>query len=136
MSSDFDFGADEPRRRPERRRPAARFPFLTVIAVVGGTMLGLALLSLLVDQAARPPAGVQPQHDPYDPDCAIVRRWLRQQYGDVEIVSWGRRTIFRSEYLGGSVHLSCRFRVKGGAVRSGSFTIDASNMVVSSRIDD
>ena len=36
--------------------------------------------------------GVQPNDDPYPKDCAAIRGWLKQRYGEVEIKRWGRRT--------------------------------------------
>jgi hypothetical protein len=77
--------------------------------------------------------------DPYDPDCAIVRRWLRANYGSVEAVSWGKRTISRMSAagLGDTVTLTATFRVKGErGKKTGLFIIGPGDVVISSSISD
>jgi hypothetical protein len=75
--------------------------------------------------------------DPYAPDCAIIRDWLKQHYGEIEVVSWGRRTVTESREFGGHATLSVRFRVKGEKrTKTGFFVIGPWDNVESSTISD
>lgn len=100
-----------------------------VAALANAAMLAVHFASYIPVSAPALPARPAEVRDPYRPDCRIVRDYLKAQYGDVEILSWGSRTLFRSR-LGDSVHLSARFRVRPGeSVKDGSFTIGPSETV-------
>jgi len=75
--------------------------------------------------------------DPYTPDCGIIRAWLKDKYGEVEIVSWGKRVINRNPELGDHVTLTVRFKKTGQSqVKSGRFIIGAFDVVESANIAD
>jgi hypothetical protein len=129
-----------------RQRPAVPVGVIAVVAACAGCfscfgcLLYGALLrpnstaSNLSNQGA---ARSKPFNDPYSPDCAIIRTWLKANYGEVEVVSWGHRTISHNLQLGGSVTLSVRFRVKGErGTKSGFFIIGPGDIVESSTISD
>lgn len=63
--------------------------------------------------------------DPYSPDCGIIRDYLKRHEGEVEIVSWGKRTIIQNyQGFGGQAILSARWRRVGeSGTKSGIFTI-------------
>jgi hypothetical protein len=134
-SNPFDFPRDEPpRRRPRRRRPVG-FSWLLGVVIAGAVVGGMFVFSTILDRMDNPPA-LSPKNDPYKTDCAIIRRWLRDRYGEVEVVSWGNQTLFHSQHFGDTTRVTVRFRVKGHhAIQSGAFHIDASNQVVYSVID-
>jgi hypothetical protein len=91
-----------------------------------------------------PPSGVSSldtakptNDDPYDPDCAIIRAWLKQHEGEVEVTHWGRRSIHQSTEFGGHVYLSARWRVKGqNYTKEGLFIIGPGDIVESVHISD
>ncbi len=77
------------------------------------------------------------REDPYSPDCAIIRSWLKRNYGEVEVVFWGERTIHHNAALGGSVILSVRFRTAGDTrSKHGLFIIGPGDIVESATISD
>jgi hypothetical protein len=136
-SNPFDFTRDEPPPHPgRRRRKTVGLSALAAVGLAVALMGGMFLFTTVLDRLDNPPA-LSPQNDPYREDCAIVRKWLREKYGEVDIVSWGQRTTFRSQHSGDTSRLTVRFRRKGGrSILSGSFHIDALNQIVYSVIDD
>jgi hypothetical protein len=73
----------------------------------------------------------------YSPDCALIRSWLRAHYGEVEVCSWGERTVFRDPDGSGHIHLNCLFRRKGTShTLSGHFVIGPKNVLESSMVQD
>jgi hypothetical protein len=80
---------------------------------------------------------IKEKDDPYTPDCAIIRKWLAANEGDVEVTHWGNRTIHQSAAFGGSVHLSATWHIKGQRwTKHGYFTIGPWDNVDSVTIDD
>ncbi len=98
-----------------------------------------SVLGLLVgprqEQGGSTTATAKPREDPYTPDCAIIRAWLKRSYGEVEVTSWGHRTVVITPF-GGSASLSCRFRRPGERTKSGFFTIGPYDTVETSVISD
>ncbi len=132
-------------------RPRSRLPLVLAVSVGPVLLLLCCGGGLLLPHVPHPPelSGkriVQPgpaptksvgADDPYAPDCAIIRAWLKQHQGDVEVASWGWRTISNDRDLGGHVTLSCRFRRKGEwKTQSGFFIIGPGDVVESSTITD
>jgi hypothetical protein len=122
---------------PSRTRPAA----VAVIIAVG--LVCLLILGLVLPRSAkesRDSASTSQDStakDPYAPDCAIIRAWLKDHYGEVEVVSWGRRNIHRFAQLDDYVTLSVRFRLKGERrTKSGYFIIGAGDIVQSAHLSD
>ena len=94
---------------------------------VTASALSLALLLLA---CAAPPRKPLPE-DPYPADCAVVRSWLRENYGDdVEVTSWGLRTAAADPKRGDCVTIGCRFRPKGGRTKSAFFVIGPDGAVL------
>jgi len=111
----------------------------TVVTVVAISIVAcLFVLALFATKRiSLPDAPTRTGHDdPYSPDCAIIRGWLKRQYGDVEVISWGTRTITRSAAFGDSVTLTVRFRAGKGGVCSGFFIIGPGDVVESATIQD
>jgi hypothetical protein len=80
---------------------------------------------------------VEPADDPNAADCKIVREWLNQKYGKVEIVSWGRRTLSHLQGLGDYATISAVFRLEGSrTTMRGLFTIGPSDTVENATISD
>ena len=79
----------------------------------------------------------KPKTDPYTPDCRIIREWLGRHEGDVEVLSWGRRTIVQNFDLGGHATLSARWRKQGSShTKSGVFTIGPFDTVENAVVSD
>jgi hypothetical protein len=111
---------------------------LGIAAGVGAVVLLCLCTCCVAGIAFRPgPSGVENKaaKDPYSPDCAIVRRWLRDNYSDAEVESWGQRAITRNPELGDHVTLSVRFRTKG-RTKSAFFIIGAGDIVESATVTD
>lgn len=125
---------------PPRTSPAPRRPLLIggcscllVIALGAPCLVGM----LVSGKDSRSHGGLAVEKDPYSPDCRIVRDYLRGQYGEVEIVSWGKRSIHRDLDLGGHVTLTARFRCRGERkVRSGFFIIGPGDILETASIQD
>jgi hypothetical protein len=130
-SNPFDF--DRGGRRPARKRRRFDWSWLTTLLIVAGVLGGVALLVIVLDRWDNP---VPPSADPYKADCAAVRAYLRSRYdGEIEILSWGHRTVFQSQALGDTAVLKARFRVKGFREQSGSFHIHAGGQIAYAVID-
>lgn len=113
---------------------------LAAFGIVGGLLLcggciglGALLPRSIPVESSRADATAK---DPYSPDCAIVRAWLKDHYGQVKVTSWGRRTITRSPELGDSVSLSVWFQTKDGRSKNGFFLIGAGDVVEHASISD
>lgn len=126
-------------------------PFLIALAIAAALMVLIIVGALTTagrHKQGAPPRGADqdraktegkglPRPDPYSPDCAIIRAWLKRQEGEVEVVSWGRRTIMRSLELGDHVTLSARWRRQGEwRSKSGLFTIGPGDIVINVVISD
>jgi hypothetical protein len=126
---------------PLKTRPNSNAAVAIVACtIIGALLLCAGLVVKHVKQGGGLPGtrgGIAEGEDPYAPDCAIIRAWLREHYGDVEVVSWGRRGIHRFAALDDFVTLSVRFRV-GGERRAmyGHFTIGPGNIVKSASVSD
>ena len=121
----------EPVPEPPRRRPLA-----VAVAVVLGALFVVGLLLRFAGEASDQSHGAA-HNDPYSPDCAIVRDYLKVQYGEVEVISWGQRTISRSAVLGDHASLTVRFRVSGSnGTKFGLFIIGPGDVVESATITD
>src|SRR5262245_27299275 len=86
---------------PQRRANPASVAGLILAGLVFLAVLGLLMsLSSKARRESSHTSRDSAANDPYAPDCAIIRAWLKNQYGeDVEVVSWGRRNIHRFAQL-------------------------------------
>jgi hypothetical protein len=83
------------------------------------------------------PKAASKKEDPYSPDCAVIRKYLKAHYGEVEVTSWGSRTITDNTVLGGHASLAVYFRCKGESkIQYGFFIIGPGDLVESATISD
>ena len=118
------------------------------LGIIGACLLGsccvfsCVLASLIPRDLASPGSAAKQSDDPaendhYKPDCAIIRTYLKQRYGEIEVVSWGKRSIWNNEVPGDHAMLSCRFRRQvERRTRSGDFTIGPYNTVENAFLRD
>jgi hypothetical protein len=71
--------------------------------------------------------------DPY-PHCAVVRNYLKREYGDYQIISWGKRTVTHGQ-RGDNANLNVHFRA-GDKPKSGVFIIGPGDVIESAQISD
>lgn len=126
----------EPSRAPRRLNPFLFGCLISWMIVLGGGAVGLFIggcFVLLSHRAGAPSPSQErnrPENDPYPQDCAIIRTYLKKQYGDIEIVSWGRRSLWNNEVLGGRSTIHVRFRQRGQShVLSATITIGPRDQV-------
>jgi hypothetical protein len=145
--SDFDFTPDD--CPPARRRPPATKLLAGLLAGCG--LVGLLTL-LVVAAAMRGQGGLQSSpaapaaapakgpsaKDPY-PECAAVRKWLRENTGEpdkLEIIAWKGRREATGKWPAGAVWVSVKYRgvnqYGGRSVEGRSFLFDKSGKVLGS----
>jgi hypothetical protein len=83
---------------------------------------------------SRVAAGVAEKDDPYPAECQIIRKYLKARYGEVEIETWGTRSVFDSQF-GGHISLGAWFCIKGRHDTTfGSFVIGAGGALESASL--
>jgi hypothetical protein len=138
-----------PSRHPSQsnRPKAAPGPIEKLSRIFAYTLLVAVVLAVFVVYSFQPDRSSSsstssvpeddPRTDPYNPDCRIIRAWLKRHYGSkVNVVSWGNRTTTRNVHLGDHVTLSVSFRVGAGGTKTGFFVIGGWNTVESATISD
>lgn len=101
-----------------------------LLASVGFAIpVGFALCCGCLVWIARQPApsvhrgGIQSKDDPYPDDCAVVRAWLKDKYGKVEIRRWGRGGLTGIAGLGEYRTFTVRFQQPGYAEQGATVTV-------------